>query len=142
MKHLFVVLLCVSLTGYGQLSMDSAKIVIAKYRLGYSTYFEPFLAHAGYGAPWILSSDGGASAFGDNMLYKFDKTGKEEWKRTVKSQFDEMESQCVAEDTKGNFYVSCFLMMKSGTGADRSAWFATIRRGNYYGIKPLVLIPW
>lgn len=32
MKHLFVVLLCVSLTGYGQLSMDSAKIVIAQYK--------------------------------------------------------------------------------------------------------------
>ncbi len=105
MKHLSVVLLCVSLSGYGQLPMDSAKKVIAKYRLGYSTYFEPFLAHAGYGAPWILTNDGGASAFGDNMLYKFDRTGKEEWKRTVKAQFDEMESQCVAEDTKGNFYV-------------------------------------
>jgi hypothetical protein len=91
--------------GYGQLSLDSAKKVIAPYRLGYSTYFEPFLEHAGYGAPWILTSDGGAAAFGDNMLYKFDKKGKETWMRTVKPQFDEMECQSVAQDSKGNLYV-------------------------------------
>jgi hypothetical protein len=105
MRYLFIVFLSISLTGYGQLSIDSAKRVIAKYRLGYSTYFEPFLEHAGYGAPWILTRDGGAAAFGDNMLCKFDKTGREEWKRNIKPQFDEMESQSVAQDTKGNLYV-------------------------------------
>jgi hypothetical protein len=105
MKALMAIFLITSLTGYAQLPLDSAKKVIATYRLGYSTYFEPFLEHAGYGAPWILTNEGGAAAFGDNMLYKFDKTGKEEWKRTVKPQFDEMESQSVAQDTKGNLYV-------------------------------------
>jgi len=85
--------------------MDSAKRVVAEYRLGYSTYFEPFLERTGYGSPWILTVDGGAAAFGDNMLYKFTKAGKEEWKRTIKPQFDEMESQCVAQDSKGNLYV-------------------------------------
>jgi hypothetical protein len=104
MKPLFVILLLVSLTGYGQLSMDSVKKVVAPYRLGYSTYFEPFLDHAGYGAPYILTTDGGAAAFGDNVVYKFDKTGKEEWKRTIKPQFEEMESQSVAQDTKENLY--------------------------------------
>jgi len=105
MKHLIVILLSVSLAGYGQLPLDSARKIIAQYRLGYSTYFEPFLEHPGYGAPWILTSDGGAAGFGDNVLYKLDKSGKEAWKRTIKPQFDEMESQCVAQDTKGNFYV-------------------------------------
>jgi outer membrane protein assembly factor BamB len=105
MKYLLIVLLFVVSTAYGQLSMDSARNVIAAYRLGYSTYFEPFVAHAGYGAPWILTHDGGAAAFGDNMLYKFDKTGKEEWMRRVIPEFNELESQSVAEDTEGNLYV-------------------------------------
>lgn len=105
MRYLLAILLLNSSVGYGQLSMDSAKATIAKYRLGYSTYFEPFLEHSGYGAPWILTSDGGAAAFGDNMLYKLDRKGKEEWMRTVKTQFDEMESQSVVQDTKGNLYV-------------------------------------
>lgn len=104
MKSLIGILLVSSLTAYSQLTLDSAKKVVASYRLGYSTYFEPFLEHPGYGAPWILTSDGGAAAFGDNMLYKIDKTGKEVWKREVKVQFDEMESQSVAQDTKGNLY--------------------------------------
>jgi len=105
MKYLSVILLFGSSIAYGQLSMEAARDTIARYRLGYSTYFQPFLEHPGYGAPWILTSDGGAAAFGDNMLYKFDRTGKEEWNRTVQVQFDEMETQSVAEDKKGNLYV-------------------------------------
>lgn len=105
MKYLLIVLLFISSTGYGQLSMDSAKKVIASYRLGYSTYFQPFVGHEGYGAPWVLTRDGGAAAFGDDMLYKFDKTGKEEWMRRVVAEFNELESQSMAEDTKGNLYV-------------------------------------
>jgi len=104
MKYLLVIFLVACTTAYGQLSLDSAKKVIAKYRLGYSTYFDPFLEQPGYGAPWILTGDGGAAAFGDNLLYKFDKSGKEEWKRTINPQFDEMESQSVAQDAKGNLY--------------------------------------
>lgn len=104
MKYLLAILFTQSIA-YGQLTMDSARATISKYRLGYSTYFEPFLEHPGYGAPWILTSDGGAAAFGDNQLYKFDKAGNEKWMRAVKPQFDEMETQGVAEDTKGNLYV-------------------------------------
>jgi hypothetical protein len=104
MKYLLSIFLFTYSIGYAQLTMESAKKAIAPYRLGYSTYFEPFLEHAGYGAPWILTSDGGAAAFGNNELYKFDKTGKEEWMRTVKPQFNEMESQSVAQDAKGNLY--------------------------------------
>lgn len=105
MKYYVIVFLSLSISTYGQLSMQTAKEKIAGYRLGYSTYFEPFLEKAGYGAPWILTSDGGAAAFGDNILYKFDKTGKEQWMRTIKPQFDEMESQSVVQDAKGNLYV-------------------------------------
>src|SRR5687768_11558714 len=105
MKNVFGILLFTALNVCGQLSVDSAKKIIQPYRLGYSTYFEPFLEKAGYGAPWILTSDGGAAAFGDNVLYKFSKAGKEEWKRSIKPQFGEMESQSVAQDTKGNLYV-------------------------------------
>jgi outer membrane protein assembly factor BamB len=105
MKLIIVLLLLCCSAAYGQLSMDSAKVIIAKYRLGYSTYFEPFIGQRGYGAPWILTSDGGAAAFGDNMLYKFNAKGKEQWMRKVVPQFDELETQGVAQDTKGNLYV-------------------------------------
>jgi hypothetical protein len=104
MKYIFITLLSFTLNTYGQLTADSVKKVIAPYRLGYSTYFEPFIGKAGYGAPWILTTDAGAAAIGDNVVYKFDKKGKEEWKRNIKPQFGEMESQSVAEDSKGNIY--------------------------------------
>jgi len=105
MKNILIFLIFFSSIGYGQLSADSVKKIVGPYRLGYSTYFAPFVGKAGYGAPWILTGDGGAAAFGDNVLYKFEKTGKEEWKRIIKPQFGEMESQSVAQDTKGNLYV-------------------------------------
>ncbi|MCE3258861.1 MAG: hypothetical protein K0S12_502 [Bacteroidetes bacterium] len=105
MKRFITLFLLTGTLAYGQLTMDSAKKIIGEYRMGYSTYFEPFVGKKGYGAPWILTGDGGAAAFGDNVLYKFNKNGKEEWKRTVKPQYSELESQSVAQDTKGNLYV-------------------------------------
>ncbi|MCE3227435.1 MAG: hypothetical protein K0S32_1986 [Bacteroidetes bacterium] len=104
MKKLLVTFISLASLGYGQLSMDTAKKIVAEYRLGYSTYFEPFVGKQGYGAPLILTRDGGASAFGDNVVYKFDKTGKQTWKKSIKPAFEEMESQGVAEDIKGNLY--------------------------------------
>jgi hypothetical protein len=85
--------------------MDTIKIITQPYHLGYSTYFSPFEGKAGYGGPFVITTDGGAAAFGDNVLYKFSRSGKEVWQRTIKVPFTEMESQCVAEDTKGNLYV-------------------------------------
>lgn len=104
MKYLLFTLFFASSMAYGQLTMKSAYDSIAKYRLGYSSYFQPFLDHPGYGAPLILTSDGGAAAFGNDELYKLDKEGKQEWVRVIKPQFDEMECQGVAQDTKGNLY--------------------------------------
>lgn len=99
-----LVLLISSLGVHAQLSKDSVQKIIQPYHLGYSYYFDPFIGKPGYGAPWILTADGGAAAIGDNSIYKFDKNGKEKWKRTVKPQFGEIESQSVAEDKKGNLY--------------------------------------
>ncbi len=107
MKKIFLILIVFGIAAYayGQLTIDSLKKVIKPYRLGYSYYFDSFVDKPGYGGPWILTNDGGGAAFGNNTLYKFDKTGKEQWNREVKAQYDEMESQCVAQDTKGNLYV-------------------------------------
>ena len=105
MKYLLFFSLCICSTGYGQLTMDSAQATVSRYRLGYSSYFAPFLKHSGYGAPIILTRDGGAAAFGSNMLYKLDEQGEEQWMRSIKPDFDEMESQGVVEDTKGNLYL-------------------------------------
>lgn len=104
MKYLLAFVLFTSSAAYGQLTMDSAKAIISKYRIGYSTYFEPFVERPGYGGPWVLTSDGGAAAYGDNMIYKFDKNGKEKWTRKIIPQFNEVESQGVVEDSKGNLY--------------------------------------
>jgi hypothetical protein len=103
-NQLIIILLFLYSTAHSQLSMDTAQIIISEYRLGYSTYFEPFLKRPGYGAPWILTKDGGAAAGGDNKIYKFNKKGKEVWVREIKTQFDEMEYQSLAEDNKGNIY--------------------------------------
>jgi hypothetical protein len=104
MKKLIAVLLLAGLNNYAQLSMDSLRSIVQPYRLGYSTYFSGFVEKKGYGGPYILTIDGGGAAYGNTELYKFDKTGKESWKRTIKPQFSEIEPQSVAEDTKGNLY--------------------------------------
>jgi hypothetical protein len=107
MKNFLLIfaLICICPFTKAQLNNESAQKIVQPYRLGYSTYFEPFVGKAGYGAPWILTTDGGAAAFGDNKLIKFTKAGKEEWTRTVKQPYDEMECQSVAQDSKGNLYI-------------------------------------
>jgi len=104
MKKLLASLLLAATSGFAQLTMDSLKKIIQPLHLGYSYYFDPFLGKKGYGGPYILTKDGGGAAVGDNVLYKFDKTGKEKWKHTVKPQFGEMETQGVGEDGNGNLY--------------------------------------
>ncbi len=105
MKQVILILCLLSTNTFAQLTFDSVMVATQKYRLGYSTYFEPFMRKPGYGAPVILTSDGGGAAFGNNTLYKLDRKGKEQWTREVKPQFDEMENQGVAQDKKGNLYV-------------------------------------
>jgi hypothetical protein len=104
MKNILLVLVVFTSTATAQLSMDSAKAIVGKLRIGSSTYFEPFLQRPGYGAPWILTREGGAAAFGSNTLYKFDKKGREMWNKNIVPQFNELETQAVAEDAKGNLY--------------------------------------
>jgi hypothetical protein len=105
MKYLIALLCLTSSVAYAQLTIDSAKALVQEYRLGYLSEFDAFTGQPSYGAPVILTNDGGAAAFGDNTLYKLDKRGKEQWKRETKVQFDEQECQSVAQDTKGNLYV-------------------------------------
>jgi hypothetical protein len=105
MKYLLALLCLCGSVAHAQLTFDSARVIVHQYRLGYSTYFEPFLEHADYGAPWILTGDGGAAAFGDNLLVRIGKSGKEQWHRRVIPQFNELECQGVAEDKKGNLFV-------------------------------------
>ncbi len=108
MKKATALLLLFGSIAYGQLTMDSLKKIVKPLRLGYSTYFSDFAGKEGYGGPWILTKDGGGAAFGDNVLYKFDKKGKETWKRTIKDRYEEMETQVAAEDSKGNLF--CFML--------------------------------
>jgi hypothetical protein len=77
MKRVVVLLLSVSTCGFSQLTMDSLKAITQPMRLGYSTYFSEFAGKTGYGGPYFLTKDGGGAAFGDNVLYKFDKKGKQ-----------------------------------------------------------------
>jgi hypothetical protein len=118
MKYLFVILLFVSSIGYGQLTMEAAyDSAVRKYHIGSYSYHEQFKGHTGYGAPLILTSDGGGAAFGDGdegtMLVKLDKTGKVQWKRIIKPKGDESESQSVVQDKNGNYYV--FILVYDNT---------------------------
>ncbi len=109
MKYTFLLLLFVTLQGYSQLTFKQAQDSLRKYHLGVSTYFDDFQGHASYGAGINLTKDGGAAGFGDGdnglELIKLDKTGKTEWRKSIKKQFEETEAQCVAMDNLGNFYL-------------------------------------
>ena len=110
MKYSVVIFLFVHSIAYGQLTMAIAKdSTQKKYHISSYSYHEQFIEHQGYGAPIILTADGGAAAFGDGdegaMLVKLDKNGRQQWKRTIPPKGDEMESQSVVQDKSGNFYV-------------------------------------
>jgi hypothetical protein len=125
MKHFYLALFLAGHALYGQLTLDSLKQIVQPYRLGYSYYFDPFAGKAGYGGPWILTADGGGAAFGDNVVYKFDKAGKEKWKRPIKPQFGEMETQVVASDKKSNVFAFMLSYNPKGYrgGAERIVCF-------------------
>jgi hypothetical protein len=109
MKYTFFILLLVNIQAYGQLTFQQAQDSLHKYRLGVSTYFDEFSGHDLYGAGINLTKDGGAVGFGDGdngmELIRLDKTGKTQWRRSIKKQFEETEPQCVAQDSYGNFYI-------------------------------------
>jgi hypothetical protein len=110
MKQLPVILLFVNSVAYGQLTIDVARdSAVRKYHIGSYSYHEEFIGHKGYGAPLILTADGGGAAFGDGdegtMLVKMDKTGKVVWKKIIAPKGDEVESQSVVQDLAGNYYV-------------------------------------
>lgn len=108
MNKLIVVLVMISSGSFAQLTMDSLKKITQPLYLGYSSYFSDFAGKPGYGGPYFPTKDGGGAAFGDNVLYKFDKKGKQIWKRAIKDRYQEMETQVAAEDSKGNIY--CFML--------------------------------
>ncbi len=108
MNKLIVLLVMISSCSFAQLTMDSLKKITQPLYLGYSNYFSDFAGKPGYGGPYFPTKDGGGAAFGDNVLYKFDKKGKQIWKREIKDRYQEMETQVAAEDSKGNLY--CFML--------------------------------
>ncbi len=109
MKRVFLLLSFVASLGYGQMTIKLAKDSLLKYHMSSYSYMEAFIDKPGYGAPIILTADGGAAAFGDGdegtALLKLNKEGKKQWQKLIKKQFSEMEAQSVAQDTKGNYFV-------------------------------------
>ncbi len=124
-NRLLFLILIIGHAASAQLTMPRAQDSLQKYRLGSYTYHEQFIGHAGYGAPTILTNDGGAASFGGSedekgrcgILIKLDKTGKQQWKKRVslpKIADSEPETQSVVEDKKGNLYV--FMIMYDPKG--------------------------
>jgi hypothetical protein len=109
MKLIVHFLLIVNVCAFGQLTFPQAQDSLRKYHLGVSSYFGDFLGHPSYGAGVNLTKEGGAVGFGDGdnglELIRLDKTGKVLWRKGMKKQFEEVEAQCVAQDSLGNFYV-------------------------------------
>jgi hypothetical protein len=108
---LFLLLICNH--SFAQLSIESAKKACRPYQLGLYSYHEKFIGKAGFAAPLVLTSDGGAAQFGNAtseqvqgaLLVKLNSGGKEEWKLFIRPEFDEVEAQSVIQDQKGNFMV-------------------------------------
>jgi hypothetical protein len=113
MKNLFILFLFAGTTLNGQLTINEARKIFYSYKLGSYDYHEQFVGHRSYGAPYILTSDGGAAFFGGSgddkgtfgLAVKIDSTGKEEWQKKIYKQFDEMETQSIVQDRAGNFCV-------------------------------------
>jgi hypothetical protein len=113
MKYI-VILTLITSSAFGQLTLEMAQdSSVRKFHIGSYRYHEQFKGHKGYGAPLILTADGGGAAFGDgdegSMLVKLDKNGKLQWKKTIQPKGDEMESQSVVQDKNGNYLV-CILV--------------------------------
>jgi hypothetical protein len=129
MKYILSILLFVSASTYGQLSLKRAQDSLQKYHLGTSTYFEDFIGHKEYGARVILTIKGGAAGFGDGdnglELIKLDTNGSVVWSKKIKKQFEETEAQCVVQDNAGNFYVFMLNYNPNGYrgGAERVVCF-------------------
>src|SRR5688572_7988228 len=99
MRHAIVMLLFVYSAGYGQLTLDAAKQAAQPFHISSYSYHEQFIGHTGYGAPIILTADGGAAVFGTGdegpVLMKFGKDANVQWKRIISSKGTEMELQSV-----------------------------------------------
>ena len=116
--YLVAILSLVTSFGYGQITMGIAQdSAVMKYHISSYSYHEQFKGYKGYGAPLILTTDGGGAAFGDGdegaMLVKLCENGEEQWKRIIEPKGDEMESQSVVEDKNGNYYV--FILVYDNT---------------------------
>lgn len=109
MRQTIAILLIVHSVGYGQLTLDAAQQAAQPFHLSSYSYHEEFIGHAGYGAPRILTADGGAAVFGDGdegpVLMKFDKEANVQWKRFITPKGTEMELQSVVQSKFGGFYV-------------------------------------
>lgn len=113
MQKIVFFFLFLNSVAFGQMTMEEVETKVNQHEIGTYSYHRDFIGHDGYGAPRILTHDGGAAIFGDfsddqgahALLLKMDSTGKTVWKKAIRPQFDEMESQSVVEDAKGNLYV-------------------------------------
>jgi hypothetical protein len=108
-----LVLLLFCASANAQLTLENVNAAVSSYQIGTYSYHADFIGHAGYGAPKILTADGGAAIIGDYegdqgrgaLLIKLDKNGEEQWKVNITPQFDELEAQSVVQDANGNFYM-------------------------------------
>src|SRR5205823_15105893 len=101
----FLGTVCLVAPRFAQQTIDSATQASRKYHVSSYSDHEPFIGHPGYGAPLILTQDGGAAAFGSGddgaMLYKFDERGELAWKRELPVKGKEMELQSVVQTPAG-----------------------------------------
>lgn len=101
------------LMAHTQISIDQAKLAAQGLHLGSYSYHEVFIGHANYGAPVILTDDGGAALFGAGeseegsgaLLVKLNSAGEEEWSTLITTTDEEMEPQSVIQNAGGDYFV-------------------------------------
>jgi len=105
-----IILFFIPITTFAQLTLWEAKTAALEHNVSSYTYHVKFEGHNGYAAPIILTIDGGTAFFGifekDETVNvtKLDKNGDLEWQAPVITKFNEMETQSVVQDQKGNYY--------------------------------------
>jgi len=110
MKRITILLLLLTTVSIGQNGIKDAKIKVKEYNMSHYSYHEKFEGHKNYAAPIIVNSNNEIIFFGNKNnsevinVISLNKEGNLNWAVPVNKKYDEIETQSVVQDSKGNTY--------------------------------------
>jgi len=110
MKLITILFLLTTTAMFSQNSVKEAKQKAKEYNMLYYSYHEKFEGHRNYAAPIIVNNKDDIIFFGNKKnaeainVISLNKNGSLNWATPVDKKFDEIETQSIVQDTKGNTY--------------------------------------